>query len=231
MDDGVPAALAASHLARLSDPTRLRLLTRAHLVRVPAGCVLHREGETSEMLELVVTGLVRVFVTAPDGRSLTVRYARRGALIGVATLYAPDFQLPVGVQALVDGEVLRLSPDVVRRAAAADPRVADVLLRELADRTLSFIAEISDATFGTVRQKVARHLLDLASLEVTAGRGPPTVLTVRTTQRELADAVGSVREVVVRVLHDLREAGIIDTRRDHIEVLDPERLSREHSGT
>jgi CRP/FNR family transcriptional regulator len=231
VDTGVRAALAASSLARLPDPTLHRLLTRARLVRVPAGSVTHREGEIAELLELVVDGLVRVFVTAPDGRSLTVRYARRGALLGIVTMYTTGFRLPAGTQAVMDTELLRLSPDVMRLAAAEDARVADALLHDLADRVLSFIREIPDGAFTSVRQRIARHLLDLASQEVRAARGTPPVLTVRVSQRDLAQAVGSVREVVVRVLHDLRESGVITTHTDHIDILDPARLSLEQGGT
>jgi CRP/FNR family transcriptional regulator, cyclic AMP receptor protein len=230
VDDGVAAALAASNLARLHEPALHRLLTRARLVRVPAGSVTHREGEATEHVELVVDGLVRGLVTAPDG-SLTVRYARRGALIGVVSMYATGFRMAAGIQAVVDAELLRLCPDVVRRAAAEDPRVADALLHELADRVLSFTQEIPGSAFCSVRQRVARHLLDLASQESRASRGAGSVLTVPVSQRELAEAVGSVREVVVRVLRDLRESGVISTHRDHIDVLDPVRLSREQGGT
>jgi CRP/FNR family transcriptional regulator, cyclic AMP receptor protein len=228
---GVATALAASNLARLPAPTRSRLLTRAHLVHVPAGSVTHREGETGELVELVVDGLVRVFVTAPDGRSLTVRYARRGALLGVVSMYATAFRMPAGIQAVVDTELLHLSPDVVRRAAAEDPHVADALMRELADRVLSFVHEIHDGAFTTVRQRVARHLLDLAAQESRAAGGTRPRLAVSVSQRDLAEAVGSVREVVVRVLRDLRESGVISTHPDHIDILDPARLSLEQHGT
>jgi hypothetical protein len=54
VDDGVEAALVASHFARLPGPALERLLVRARLVRVPAGFVTHREGEKAELLELVV---------------------------------------------------------------------------------------------------------------------------------------------------------------------------------
>ncbi len=231
VDDGVVAALAASNLSRLRRPALQRLLAGARLVRVPAGSVTHREGETAVHLELVVDGLVGLFVTAPDGRSMTVRYARRGALIGVVSMYADGFRMPGGTQAIVDTTVLRLSPDVVRRAAAEDAHVADAFLHELADRALGFVHEITDSAFTSVRHRVARHLLDLASQESRAGGGARPVLTVPVSQRELAEAVGSVREVVVRALRDLRGSGAISTHRDHIEILDPVRLSRELGGT
>jgi CRP/FNR family transcriptional regulator len=231
VDDGVVAALAASNLARLRPPALQRLLAGACLVRVPAGSVTHREGETAEYLELAVDGLVRVFVTAPDGRSLTVRYARRGSLLGVVSMYATAFRMPAGTQAVIDAEVLRLSPDVVRHAAAADFHVADALLRDLADRVVSFVHEIPDGAFTSVRQRVARHLLDLAAQESRATRGMRPRLTVSVSQRDLAEAVGSVREVVVRVLRDLRESGVITTHPDHIDILDAARLSLEQGGT
>jgi CRP/FNR family cyclic AMP-dependent transcriptional regulator len=231
VDDGVAGALAASNLARVPGSALERLLMGARLVHVPAGSVTHREGETAELLELVVDGLVRVFVTAPDGRSLTVRYARRGSLLGVVSMYATGFRMPAGTQAVIDAEVLRLSPDVVRLAAAADIHVADALLRELADRVVSFVHEIPDGAFTSVRQRVARHLLDLAAQESRATRGTRPRLTVSVSQRDLAEAVGSVREVVVRVLRDFRESGVITTHPDHIDILDPARLSIEQGGT
>jgi CRP/FNR family transcriptional regulator len=83
------------------------------------------------------------------------------------------------------------------------------------------VAELSGQAFSTVSERVARHLLDLAAGTRRADR-----LIVRTSQRELADAVGSVREVVVRTLRDLRERGIVRTERGIIVIVDPERLAR-----
>ncbi|RFU19099.1 Crp/Fnr family transcriptional regulator [Geodermatophilus marinus] len=231
MDDGVRAALAASSFARLPGTAVRRLLSGARLVPIPAGAVTHREGEETAHLELVVDGLVRAFVTAPDGRTLTVRYCRSGALIGAVSMYASGFRMPAGMQAVVDARLVRLSPAVVRRAAHEDPSVAEALLAELADRALTYIHEITGSAFSSVRQRVARHLLDLAAGEARTGGPARAALTVPVSQRQLADSVGTVREVVVRVLRDLREAGVIRTRPDHIDILDPIRLSREQGGT
>jgi CRP/FNR family transcriptional regulator len=85
-------------------------------------------------LELVIAGVVRVFVTAPDGRTMTIRYCRPGAIIGAVSLFATGFALPATTQALVDAELLRLSPTTARRAAARDVRVAQAFLSELSGR-------------------------------------------------------------------------------------------------
>lgn len=151
---------------------------------------------------------------------MTVRYARPGALLGVATLYAPVAR-PFGIQALSDSELLAFRPTVVRGWADRDPRVARALLIETSERVMSFVAEFSGQAFANVRERIARHLLDLASDQQRPGE-----LVAPISQQELADAVGTVREVVVRVLRELREEGVLQTGRDGIVILGPERLSR-----
>jgi hypothetical protein len=68
----------------------------------------------------------------------------------------------------VDAEVLRISATVARRMGTGDLRVARAFLDELSARALSFVYEIPGSAFATVRQRVARHLLDLASAGVGA---------------------------------------------------------------
>jgi CRP/FNR family cyclic AMP-dependent transcriptional regulator len=226
VDADVHRAVSMSHLRGLPPTVLAELLADAVRARIPAGSVTHREGEDAPHLELVVSGVVRVFVTAPDGRTMTIRYCRSGALIGVMSLFAAGFTLPATIQALVDADVLRLSPSRARTAGDRDVRVARAFLAEQSERALNFVHEIPGSAFATMRQRVARHLLDLASERAsTCGRGQE--LAVQVSQRGLADSVGTVREVVVRVLRELREDGLVRTERDRIVLVDPDQLTRE----
>jgi CRP/FNR family cyclic AMP-dependent transcriptional regulator len=215
---GVGAAIGASRLRNLPPDLIARLTAEARRVHIEAGGVIHPEGETEPHLELVTAGLVRACVSAPDGRTMTVRYCRPGALLGVATLFA-DATRPGAVQALTHAELLRLRPVIVRSLATKDVRVACALLAETSDRVLAFVAELSGNAFASVRQRLARHLLDLAAEHQRGGD-----LIVHVTQQELADAIGTVREVVVRALRDLRQEGIVRTGNHGITILEPERL-------
>ena len=220
MDADLESAVLASHLRELPADVIDDLMVGAVRLKIPAPSVIHREGEGAPVLELVVSGLVRVFVTARDGRTMTVRYCRPGALLGVMSLFIPGFALPAAVQALVDAEVLALSPGVARRAAAQDIRVTQAFLREQSERAISFLYEVPGSAFATVRQRVARHLLDIAS------EGTPE-LVVPVSQQQLAESVGTVREVIVRVLRELRAAGVVHTERNRIIIVDPARLIAE----
>jgi CRP/FNR family transcriptional regulator, cyclic AMP receptor protein len=224
VDLDVLAAVEASHLRELPPEVLDDLFTGAVRTKLPAGSVAHREREAAPYLELVVAGVVRVFVAAPDGRTMTIRYCRPGELLGAMSLFASGFSEPATKQALVDAELVSLSPARVRHVAERDVRVARVFLIELSERARNFVHEIPGSAFASVRQRVARQLLDLASMRPGQRDGE---LAVQVTQQELAAAAGTVREVVVRTLRQLRECGAVRTERDRIIILDPARLTVE----
>jgi CRP/FNR family transcriptional regulator, cyclic AMP receptor protein len=219
-------ALRASHLHDLPSEVLDELLDGAVRIKVPAGSIAHRALAEDHYLELVITGVIRVFVTAPDGRTMTIRYCRSGELLGAMSLFSDEFAEPATKQALVDTQLLMISPAKVRALAQRDPRVAGALLVELSERARTFVNEIPGTAFATVRQRVARQLLDLASTHHNDS-DPSDELAVRITQQDLAAAVGTVREVVVRALRQLRDAGAVRTERDRIVLLDPAHLTEE----
>ncbi|GAA1060032.1 Crp/Fnr family transcriptional regulator [Agromyces bracchium] len=218
----VDAAIARSHLRAIPPAALHAVLEHAVLRDAAAGEDLHREGDHLVHLELVVSGLVRVFVSAPDGRTLTVRYCRSGSLMGAVSMFAADFTMPASVRAVTASRILAMPAAEVAALVGRDPVAAAAMLGELAERAMAFLNEIPGSAFATVRQRVARHLLDLASASASGGR-----LRARVSQQELADAIGSVREVVVRALRDLRREGLVETGHDGIDLLDPERLAAE----
>jgi len=211
--------IGASHFGSLPADLRASLCTRARTIEIPAGDTRRREGDDHEHLDIVADGIARVYVSAPDGRTMTVRYCHAGAIVGAISLYSRPFWMPATIECLVDTRLLALDPSLVRDLADRDPRVARVLLVELSERVTGFIAEISAGAFATVRQRLARHLLDLAGVG-----SMHRSLVAPVSQRDLADAAGTSREVVVRVLRDFREAGLVKTGRSGIRIIDPVRL-------
>jgi CRP-like cAMP-binding protein len=106
--------------------------------------------------------------------------------------------------------------------AQADGRVGWVIARGVSRRLAETCEELASTAFGTVRQRGARHLLDLAGLQQP---GPSLVVPV--SQQTIADSVGTVREVVARALSQLRSDGLVETRPSGIIVHDPVSLQAE----
>jgi CRP/FNR family transcriptional regulator len=213
-DAGVVAAMAGSFLGQLPADVVSRLLSSGVRIDYPPGTTIYRQGSAARTL-LVVQGMLRVYMSSPEGRQVTVRYARDLDVLGIAVLVGGPAD--VGVQALGESSLFQIDAATLTAAARADGRVAWAVAEELNRRLYETLQQTAINAFGSVRQRIAAHLLDLAS----AKQRPRGDLVARVSQQELADAVGSVREVVARVLRDLRLAQLVATSPDRIDILDP----------
>jgi CRP/FNR family transcriptional regulator len=222
-DQEVDDALAGSFLAGLPPELVGRLRDEGERADYPAGTTVYRAG-SEPRAALVVRGLLRVFLTSAEGRQVTVRYARPGDVLGIAVLVGGPAS--TGVQTVEPSSVFRISARALTEAARRDPRVSWAIAEELNRRLYEVLEQTAVNAFGSVRQRVAAHLLDLASDR----QRPHGRLAARVSQQELADAAGSVREVVARVLRDLRVAGIVATTADSVVILDAARLYAESGG-
>jgi CRP/FNR family transcriptional regulator len=219
-DREVDEALARSFLAQLPAELTVRLRAEGERADYPAGTTVYRAGADPQAA-LVVRGLIRVYLSSPGGRQVTVRYARPGDVLGIAVLVGGPGNF--GVQAAEPSSVFRISARTLLAAAQRDARVSWAIAEELNRRLFEVLEQTAVNAFGSVRQRVAAHLLDLASDR----QRPRGRLVAHVSQQELADAVGSVREVVARALRDLRVAGIVATGPDSVVILDPDRLYAE----
>lgn len=216
LDELALEGLGGGFLFALPRGAAERLLAEGIRINVPAGALIYRDDERPRLI-VVVNGLLRVFLSSADGRQVTVRYARTGDVAGLALVIGGP--APMNIQAMTSSLVVALRVDTLRALLATDPGVARVCAEELTRQLHSLLEDISEQAFLTVRQRLAHQLLLLA----TAGPGPD--LVVHAGQQELADAIGSVREVVTRNLHQLHEEGLIDVSRDEVVILDPVALT------
>ena len=185
-----------------------------------AGEVLFREGEACAGLFLITAGAVRIFKLSPSGRELTLHVEHAPA--GVAEVPLVDGgPYPASVQAVTPVQALLLPRkdflDVCRR----HPQVALRTLAVFGQRMRGLVNLLEAVTFGGLRQRLARTLLEQAR----GGQHGPAL--VSGSQQELAQSLGTVREVVARNLGRFQAEGWIRIGHREIEVLDPEGLRRE----
>ncbi|HEU5417166.1 MAG TPA: Crp/Fnr family transcriptional regulator [Streptosporangiaceae bacterium] len=223
-DREVDDALASSFLGSLPPDVAGRLRADGDRADYPAGTTIYRPGAEPRAV-LVVRGLLRVYLASAEGRQVTVRYARPADVLGIAVLVGGP--AGVGVQAVEPSSLFRINSRALIAAGRRDPRVAWAMAEELNRRLYEVLEQTAVNAFGSVRQRVAGHLLDLASDQ----QHPQDRLVARVSQQDLADATGSVREVVARVLREFRVAGIVATGGDSVVILDAARLHAESTGT
>jgi CRP/FNR family cyclic AMP-dependent transcriptional regulator len=183
---------------------------------VPAGELVFRAGE-SPSLALIRAGLVRVFIGTDGGRQQTIRYARPGDLIGLAPLLGGSRAW--SAEAIVQTTISQPTLEQLRAAAALHPELPWLIAEDLATWACVGVAALADSSSQSMVTRVARHL------EAIALRGPDGRAVARISHQRLADAVGTVREVISRQLQALRADGVIETQPGRVILVDEDRLA------
>lgn len=186
------------------------------------GEFVYRQGETSSVFHLVVTGRVRIFMNNADGSERVLSYAEPEASFGECGCFdgLPRYSSAVVVE---PSEVLAISRASVVTAAQDDPEMLLEIARRLAHKQR--VLGLHIATDGLpVRARVAllfNHLLD-AYGETKADRS--VRLSVRHRIDDLALLIGVTRVTMSReVSHLVNEGVLIKTGRDII-IADPAAL-------
>ncbi|TCH98231.1 Crp/Fnr family transcriptional regulator [Roseococcus sp. SYP-B2431] len=204
-------------LADVPEGPRARLAAAARRVRYAAGAPIFRRGDAGEGMLLVLDGLVRLHLSTPAGREMTIGLAGAGE--------------PVGEIALIDGEprsadATALTPVaalLLRHAEAKailreEPELALALLRTLAARIRRTTDQAEAVALQPLPQRLAGALLRLAAVD-------PSGL-VRQSQSQIAALVAASRPKVNLALSELRDRGLVEQARVGLRLADPDGLRK-----
>lgn len=199
------------------DPAlRRRVLAQAVPVAIPAGQVLFDEHQPCKGFPFLLSGSVRVVKSGANGRELPLYRVIPGETCIISSsclLGRTDYNargITEGVTELV------LLPRPLFDELMNDPAFRDYVFLLFAERIADLMQLIEEVAFRRLDQRLAALLL---------GKGR----VVKTTHQQLADELGSVREMVSRLLKGFAEHKLVALGREQVEILDPAGL-RELAG-
>lgn len=176
-------------------------------MQVPTGTVLFDENVPCQGFPMLLEGEVKVSRGSDDGRSLELYRVVPGelCLVSCACLFRRQPLYARGVTTKPSS--LLLIPAPVFAKWLEKPAFRDSILGLFAQRMANLTALVDAVAFRKLDQRLAAALL---------GRG--TVL--ETTHQTLADELGTVREIVTRLLRRFEREGWVELAREQIRILD-----------
>lgn len=204
-------------LTRLTARAGQRLQARAQRVQVPAGTTVFDERQACQGFPFVIAGGIRVVKAAPNGRELPLYRVTPGetCIISSACLLG---QAPYNARGVTEADTtLLVVPTEDFQALLGEPAFRDFVFQLFSERIADLMQLIEEVAFRKLDQRLAALLL---------GKGQ----RLHTTHQQLADELGSVREIVSRLLKGLAEQGLVALSREQVEILDPAGLRRLASG-
>ena len=166
--------------------------------------VIIEKGDESSTLYVLVSGRAKVYIADDAGKEVVLRELEPGDHFGELALLGGSPR-SASVMSLTDCEVLVLTGVVFKEFLAAHPEVALQLIGHLARQVVDLTDTASDMALLTVYGRIAKLLVQNAVEE--DGR----LITAPLTQQGMADRVGCSREMVSRILGDLKTGGYIST--------------------
>jgi CRP/FNR family cyclic AMP-dependent transcriptional regulator len=196
----------------LEEPLLRELAASGGTKHYPAHAVLVNEGDRADTLFIVVKGRVKVYAANESGREVVLNTLGPGEYFGELALdgeprSASVMTLEPTTCVLVTGATLR---DVV----ATHPDFALHLIRRLIGRVRALTGSVKGLALEDVYTRVVQLLAQLAQPE-----GPHRVVQERLTQQDIADRVGSSREMVSRIFKELVAGGYVQVTAGRITML------------
>jgi CRP/FNR family transcriptional regulator len=179
------------------------------------GDIIVLEDEPAEALYFVVSGVVKVLKTSPEGKEQILNIVRPGESFNDVPIF--DGQpTPASAEAMSSVGLYAISRTNVDALMRDYPQVTQNVTTMLAARVRQLLALVEDLSFRHVIGRVAKILLEHAG--DGAASGP------RLTQQDMAAMAGTAREVIGRSLRSLEDDGIIKMDRHKLVITDREAL-------
>lgn len=183
---------------------------------------LFKEGMTPAGIFFIRSGMVKKYKLDKEGREQVIYVANEGELVGYHAILA-ESRYPDSCSALLPSKIGFIAKEEFLHALDASPELMKRLLKTLSHEFGVMANSLSAATQRSVRERVALQLVVMREkFRKSTPAGQP--IYIQLSREDLASMVGSARENVVRVITELKQAGIIAVEKRSIIVLDVKRL-------
>jgi CRP/FNR family transcriptional regulator len=205
-------------MAKLPAELLRRVCDTMQTLSIPSGTAVFDEHQPCRGFPFVLDGAIRVVKVSAGGRELPLYRVRAGEsciITSSCLLGHADYN----ARGVSEGQTtLALLPRQLFDEMLAEPAFRDFVFSLFSERMAELMQLVEEVAFRKLDQRLAALLL---------GKGR----VVHATHQQLADELGSVREMVSRLLKGFAEQGLVRLGREQVELLDAAGLRRVASVT
>lgn len=172
-------------------------------------------GQPCQAVYLLVSGDVLIYRLSPEGRRQILAELHPGQAFNTVPPFLPDPISASSADALTRVVLYAILIEDFLRLVEQCPKLSMIIMQDFAVRLAHLTSLVEDLALYSVRQRMARFLLDSAA----AGK-----MTQRWTYDDIAERLGSVRDVVGRCLRGFEEQGLLRRERGRLVLVERERL-------
>jgi CRP/FNR family transcriptional regulator, cyclic AMP receptor protein len=196
---------SVSLFSSLTPETVADMETHTHVKRYRRNTVVIERGDDSNSLYVIVAGRVKIYATGDDGKEIVLNELGPGDHFGELALIG-EFRRTASAMTLEDSELRMLGKTDFQQYLEQHPSIAFELIRHLTCEVRRLSDELADMALLDVYGRVAKVLKESAAEEDGCLITPPL------TQQAIAARCGCSREMVNRVLKELKIGGYVGNK-------------------
>ena len=209
MPDNIPI------LSNAPDDFKAVFMQQAVKASLPAGATVCHQGNVCQQLPILISGQARVFKLSESGKEITLyRIAPGESCVLTASCIMSNLSFPAIAETEEDVEALLIPANKVADWFEEYPAWRQFVFEMISRRLSSILTVIEEVAFQRMDSRLANYLANNTNDENC----------INTTHQQIADELGTAREVVTRLLKDLEADGKIELKRGLIRILDKEKL-------
>jgi len=198
--------------SRLDDKA-LGNLEKAAIKRAyPKNTILISKGDKSDQLFVVLKGKLKVAITDASGKEIIMSFLGAGDYFGEMAMIDGESRSAT-IRTTQASEVLTISRDDFHRTLLSSPDLMFELLKVLARKVRIATDKLESLAFEDVYGRLVKLLIQLARPHEDVW-----IVEDRLTHQEIANMIGSSREMVTRILKALTSGGYISVDRKRITI-------------
>ncbi len=221
------AACNLSIFQGASDEALQELASMARCHDYPKNNILFYQGDPASSAFLVVSGRVKITLMNEEGREVVLTIVRPGGMFGLLVAALDGGPQPANAITVAPSRIASFDIDGFVPWLGRQKTTQRALLRELGDRIREAYHKIGEHALMGVRERLLYALLDIAEREGQLEPSSEMIVFTRPTHQELANRIGSSREVVSRVLKELLDSDLLQAEGRVIRVSESALILRE----
>ncbi len=183
----------------------------AFYARIPAGRDVFLQGDRTEAIALLLSGVVRVYKIGETGREITLyRFGEGESCILTANAILNQQTFPAIAAVEKDAEAVMIPADTFREWVQRHELWRSFVFDLLSQRLASVMALVDEVAFRRMDARLATFLVERSRKQHP----------LHITHQEIAAELGSSREVISRLLADFAGRGLVETERGMIQIQD-----------
>ncbi len=208
-------------LSPLTAQELARVALRAHISSLAAGTMLFQRGDEARHFYLLQSGLIKLYRLAPSGEEKVLELIRPQQVFAEAVMFM-DNVYPVHATAVEPSTVIEFDNQDFVELLQENSSLAFRLMSSMSRRIHGLVNEIDQLTLHSGTERLIGFLLQ--GLPEQAENG--IVVTLPASKQVIASRLGMQPETLSRILHKLRQAGLIEEDGHDLKLLDPAQLKR-----